>query len=554
MHANRQKVSISKVRKLSVTAAALTLVGVLFILTTTPVHAQIPTPNIVYSFQSGSTDFWEAVGILAQGRDGNLYGAAQRSGANALGGVYKFDPSTQTATLVASFTTYGCVGVTLGFDGNFYGTCQTDGAHGYGYVFKVTPGGELTDIYDFTDADNDADPSTVPVLGANGDLYGTTGVINGACGNVYRVTTTGTYKYISGGAGFCGTTQLSAGSNGNIYGTWNNTPNSGSQGAIFKITSSSTYDEFFDFTETSVSGCARTSPILASNGKLYGADICGGTNDNGAIYSLTANGKTLTDLFNIDADVDGGLWGNNLFQASNGNFYGASFNGADDDGGSFFELTSDNVFSFLVLDNGGTVPYGVAPSTSIMQHTNGTLYGTTSANGPQPGYGEFLSFNINASPFIALVGPVPAAAEGAEVQILGQDFTSSSEVEFGGVKATSVERAGSTFIEAKVPSGALTGPITVTTGSGALSTLVTFDVTPTVSAISPTSGPVGTEVTITGTGLTQATTVEFHGTKATFTVVSDSEITATVPSGATTGAISVTTKGGSAISGTFTVN
>jgi hypothetical protein len=62
-------------------------------------------------------------------------------------------------------------------------------------------------------------------------------------------------------------------------------------------------------------------------------------------------------------------------------------------------------------------------------------------------------------------------------------------------------------------------------------------------------------VTITGTGLTQATSVKFHGTKATsYTVVSDSEITATVPTGATTGTISITTKGGTASSKTFTVN
>ena len=556
MHAISQKAIAPRVQNLSVTAAALALFTILLTLTTTRLQAQIPTPSVLYSFQGGSTDVgYDAVGILAQGRDGNLYGTSQTRAANGFGGVYKFDPFTQKESLVASFTTYGCQGLSLGFDGNFYGTCQIGGAHNFGYVFQVTPAGVLTDIYDFTDADNDGDPVTVPVLGANGDLYGTTGVTNGPCGNVYRVTTTGTYKYISGGTGFCGTTQLSAASNGDFYGAWGNTPTSENRGAIFKVTAGGTYDEIYDFSGTGVSEYPTTGPILASNGKLYGTDDGGGTNGNGAIFSLTTNGKTLTDLYNINTSADGALWGNNLFQASDGNFYGASYNGADDNGGSFFELTSDNVFSVLVLDNNGTIPYGVAPLTSIMQHTNGTLYGTTSDNGPPPGYGEFLSFNINASPFIALVGPVPSATEGTQVQILGQDFTSSSEVEFGGVKATSVEFTGTTFIEATVPTGALTGPITVTTSSGTLSTLVTFDVTPTVGSINPTSGGVGTLVTINGTGLTQTTAVSFHGTKATsFTVVSDSEVTATVPTGATTGAISVTTKGGSASSKTFTVD
>ena len=82
-----------------------------------------------------------------------------------------------------------------------------------------------------------------------------------------------------------------------------------------------------------------------------------------------------------------------------------------------------------------------------------------------------------------------------------------------------------------------------------------FKVKPTIKTFSPPSGPVGTSVTITGTGLTQATKVTFNGTLATFTVNSDTQITATVPTGATTGKVALVTKGGSAISsGTFTVN
>jgi uncharacterized protein (TIGR03437 family) len=62
-------------------------------------------------------------------------------------------------------------------------------------------------------------------------------------------------------------------------------------------------------------------------------------------------------------------------------------------------------------------------------------------------------------------------------------------------------------------------------------------------------------VTITGTGLTQATKVTFNGTSATFTANSDTQITAKVPTGAATGKILVTTKGGSVFSATsFTVN
>jgi hypothetical protein len=64
----------------------------------------------------------------------------------------------------------------------------------------------------------------------------------------------------------------------------------------------------------------------------------------------------------------------------------------------------------------------------------------------------------------------------------------------------------------------------------------------------PTSGTVGTAVTILGTDLTGSTSVSFNGTAAVFTVVSVSEITATVPNGATTGKVQVTTPGGTLLS------
>ena len=77
---------------------------------------------------------------------------------------------------------------------------------------------------------------------------------------------------------------------------------------------------------------------------------------------------------------------------------------------------------------------------------------------------------------------------------------------------------------------------------------------PTITSFSPTSGPVGTTVTINGTNFTGATSVKFNGVTATFIVNSATKITATVPTGATTGRITVTTPGGTATSASdFTV-
>jgi uncharacterized repeat protein (TIGR01451 family) len=77
---------------------------------------------------------------------------------------------------------------------------------------------------------------------------------------------------------------------------------------------------------------------------------------------------------------------------------------------------------------------------------------------------------------------------------------------------------------------------------------------PTISSFSPGSGPVGTTVTITGTNFFSTSTVRFNGVNATFTATTNTSITATVPSGATTGVLTVINASGTTNStGTFTV-
>jgi len=79
---------------------------------------------------------------------------------------------------------------------------------------------------------------------------------------------------------------------------------------------------------------------------------------------------------------------------------------------------------------------------------------------------------------------------------------------------------------------------------------------PTLSSFAPANGPIGTTVTITGSNLTGATAVRFNGTPAaSFTVNSDTQITAVVASGSTSGPIAVTTPGGTGTSsGSFAIS
>ena len=135
-------------------------------------------------------------------------------------------------------------------------------------------------------------------------------------------------------------------------------------------------------------------------------------------------------------------------------------------------------------------------------------------------------------------------------------------VKFNGKSAASFTVDPDSQITATVPSGASNGPISVTSPEGTGTSSASFMVTPPpppppiVSGFSPTQGAVGTQVTISGSNFTGANAVTFNTTSTTtFTVNNDNSITMNVPSGATTGLVSVTTPlGGTGSSTTkFTV-
>jgi hypothetical protein len=204
------------------------------------------------------------------------------------------------------------------------------------------------------------------------------------------------------------------------------------------------------------------------------------------------------------------------------------------------------------VNGAGTRITAIVPSGAVTGKITVTTPGGTATSA--------TNFTVTgaAAPTISSFSPTSGPV-GTSVRINGSNFGGTTAVRFNGVAAASFTVNGQgTRIDTKVPSGATTGRITVTAPGGTATSATNFTVTsaaPTISSFSPTSGRTGTAVTITGTAFTGATAVKFGGVSArSFTVNSVTQITATVPVGAVTGKISVTTPAGTGTSGTnFTV-
>ena len=159
--------------------------------------------------------------------------------------------------------------------------------------------------------------------------------------------------------------------------------------------------------------------------------------------------------------------------------------------------------------------------------------------------GASTSFTVQQ--FISNFTPA-GGGPGTVVTINGGKFTGATSVTIGGAAATFTV-VSDTVISATVPQNfSAAGPIVVTTPNGTATSATNFTLGPKITSFSPVFGNVDTTVTITGTTFSGATEVRFNGVLATTaTFYNDTTITAVVPSGATSGPISV---GGPAGTGT----
>jgi gliding motility-associated-like protein len=252
----------------------------------------------------------------------------------------------------------------------------------------------------------------------------------------------------------------------------------------------------------------------------------------------------------------------------------------DPPGGIFIAKLNSNGAFVWAANMGGSVGSGDV-GMSVVTNPGGGLYSV----GHFQGTGDFdptcKVFNLTSvgnydffvqkiitgtpspSPTITSFSPSSGSA-GTSVVITGTNFSATPTeniVTFYDNKTAVVTASTTTSITATVPSGAATGKISVTTNCVTVTSTADFTIgapsLPTIISFTPSSGPVGTTVTITGTNFSTTpanNTVQFNGTTAVASASTATSITTTVPAGATTGKITVTVGGNTATSATnFTV-
>lgn len=438
----------------------------------------------------------------------------------------------QTFTRIARFNktngaspSYGSL--LQGTDGDLYGETTAGGTFNGGTVFKIGPNGALTVVYSFCAQDHCLDgsgPQSGFVQGVDGNFYGATeqGGAN-RYGTVFKLTPEGALTTVHS---FCSAPPncadgIGAGSTliqmpyGNLYGA--TSVLSTSNGTIYDVSPNGQFSTVYTFCSQTNCGAGGLAAglVFASDGTLYGSTPDGGTKGYGSIFSMNSANQ-LTTLYSFQ--LSDGDSPNAIIQGADGNIYGTTYGGGAHNKGVIFKMTLDgqftDLYSFCSLPNcaDGKMPYA-----GLAQGSDGNFYGTTTYGGVG---GHGTVFQITPAGVLTTLYafckirncldgefPVGGITQGTDGNLYGTTF---------GLQCPS--KCGTVFrISMGLP------PLTIAR---------------------PNFGQVSDVVSILGNNLKGTSKVTFDGVAASFDVVSSSLIQATVPSGATTGTIEVTTPNG----------
>jgi uncharacterized repeat protein (TIGR03803 family) len=311
--------------------------------------------NLRHSFPTNYQGNNPRFGQLLQASNGKLYGMTEYGGVNGYGLIFEYDINSNTFIKKIDFA-----GVSNGANpqgslmqasnGKIYGMTKYGGANNNGILFEYDiSSNKLTKKIDFNGTSNGANPSGSLIEATNGKLYGMT---------------------------FFGGINV--------------------KGILFEYdTSSNTLSKKIDFNGSSNGKNPYGSLIQATNGKLYGMTQNGGTNDIGVFFEYEISANKLTKKTDFALTSNGSHPYGSLMQASNGKLYGMTYNGGTIYKGILFEFDiTTNTFTKKVEFAGTT--NGAEPNGSLIQVSNGKLFGMTHIGGTN-NYGVLFEYNITSN-------------------------------------------------------------------------------------------------------------------------------------------------------------
>ncbi len=356
-----------------------------------------------FDYANGATPF----GSLMQATDGKLYGMTNANGGSSNGVIFSFDPSASAYTILKDFdgdsgaNPYG--DLIQANDRKLYGMTKNGGSSGYGVIFSFDPSASAyTKLKDF-DNTNGANPQSSFMQASDGKLYGVTfsGGSGGAGVTFSFDPSASTFAKLKDfGSNTTGSDVLASlvqADDEKLYGI---TFSGGSNGVgvIFSFDpSSSTYAKLKDFDNTN-GGNPTGSLIQASDGKLYGMTSMGGSNGVGVIFSFDPSASTYTKLKDFD-NINGATPHGSFVQAGDGKLYGMTYRGGSSDAGVIFSFDPSTSTYTKLKDF--DYPTGAGAYGSLMQVSDGKLYGMTSIGGSSD-VGVIFSFNPSSSAYTKL--------------------------------------------------------------------------------------------------------------------------------------------------------
>jgi uncharacterized repeat protein (TIGR03803 family) len=416
--------------------------------------------------------------------------------------------------------------VTQDRDGNLYSAASQGGANGVGAAYRITPAGALKEVYSFSPAGGLL-PFGGLTLGKDGNFYGTTygGSSNGntSYGTIFKMTPGGhltyLYNFTNGADGAFPYAPPVQGTDGNFYGT---TTFAGlGYGTIYKITPGGKFSTLYQFDHTH--GDTPYAPLVeGANGSFYGTTYYGGANGIGVIFKITGGGKFAV-VYDFD-DTHGSEPIGGLIQANDGNFYGTTRFGGSFGNGVVFKMGLSGK-SLTVLHSMNATTDGQQSYAGLVEGTDGNFYGSNSQGGtPSQSCGQLGCGTL-----------FKISPQGAFSVIYDFDYPTGSTPYTPMIQHTNGMLYGTTEIGGSGVRGTCTGcGVFYEVNAG----LAPF------AALSPDAGRPGARIQVFGQGFTGATAVSFNGVPASFKVVEDTFLTATVPAGATSGFVTVTTPDG----------